>query len=149
MIGAIVYPIGFLIYGWSAYYGTHWIAPNIGIFLVSVGLITVSQGIKLYILNAYGTFASSAQGATNLTRAIGMGVFPLFANYMFDSLGYGWTGTLLAFVSIVLGIPGPIILWYYGERLRRAAGGLEMKTAAEEKEEDEKMQSRRASRVSR
>ena len=125
IIGCVVYPIGFLLFGWSAQYKLFWIVPNIGIFFVSVGIIIISQGIKLYTLSAYGDFAASAQGAVNFTRAIGSGTFPLFAPYMLQKLGYGWTGTVLGGVAIVIGIPGPIILWYYGPRLRKKAEGLQ------------------------
>ena len=46
---------------------------------------------------------------------------------MYDKLGYGWGNSLLAFVAILLGVPGPLLLWKYGEILRAkspfAAGG--------------------------
>jgi hypothetical protein len=42
----------------------------------------------------------------------------MFGTQMFDVLGFGMGNTLLAVVAIVLGIPFPIYLWFYGERLR-------------------------------
>ena len=45
--------------------------------------------------------------------------FPLFGSQMYDSLGLGGGNSLLAGLAIVLGIPFPIFLWFYGERIRR------------------------------
>ncbi|KAF5565128.1 hypothetical protein FNAPI_1810 [Fusarium napiforme] len=44
--------------------------------------------------------------------------FPLFAADMYDALGYGWVGTLLAGLAVVLAWPAPVLLWFYGEKLR-------------------------------
>ena len=44
--------------------------------------------------------------------------FPLFGSQMYDSLGLGGGNSLLAGLAIVLGIPFPIFLWFYGERMR-------------------------------
>lgn len=131
MVGATLYPIGFLLYGWSAQAKVFWLVPNIGIFFVAAGIIILSQGIKLYNISTYGTYAASAQGAVNLTRSIGSGTFPLFAPFMLQKLGYGWTGTALAGISVAFGIPGPIILWFYGPRLRKKAQGLQKQSEDE------------------
>jgi hypothetical protein len=37
---------------------------------------------------------------------------------MFDALGLGVGNSLLAAFAIVMGVPFPIFLWFYGERLR-------------------------------
>lgn len=48
---------------------------------------------------------------------------------MYDQLGFGWGNSLLGFIAIVVGIPAPIMLWFYGPKLRErspyAAGGAE------------------------
>lgn len=38
---------------------------------------------------------------------------------MFRRLGFGGGNSLLAGLSIVLGIPFPVFLWIYGERIRK------------------------------
>ncbi|KAI7109880.1 hypothetical protein KC324_g20168, partial [Hortaea werneckii] len=52
---------------------------------------------------------------------------PLFAPYMYRALGYGWGNSVLGFLGIAVGFPAPLILWWYGESLRKkskfAAGG--------------------------
>jgi hypothetical protein len=36
---------------------------------------------------------------------------------MYGAMGYGWGNTAMAFASLILAVPGPIALWYYGTRL--------------------------------
>jgi hypothetical protein len=43
---------------------------------------------------------------------------PLAGAQMFDALGLGMGNTLLAVLAIVMGVPFPIWIWFYGERLR-------------------------------
>jgi len=45
-------------------------------------------------------------------------VFPLFGNQMFRALGIGMGNTLLAGIAVIMGIPFPILIYVYGERLR-------------------------------
>jgi hypothetical protein len=45
-------------------------------------------------------------------------VFPLFGPQMFNALGLGMGNTLLAALAIVMGVPFPILIWFYGEKLR-------------------------------
>lgn len=42
---------------------------------------------------------------------------PLFANYMFNGMGYQYAGLLLSLVAC-LAIPLPYILFIYGEKIR-------------------------------
>ena len=37
---------------------------------------------------------------------------------MFDALGLGVGNTLFAGIAVAMGVPFPIFLWFYGERLR-------------------------------
>jgi hypothetical protein len=38
---------------------------------------------------------------------------------MYDALHYGWGNSLLGFIAIGLGWPAPVLLWKYGEKLRK------------------------------
>ena len=117
--GAFLVPIGLFLYGWSAQYQTHWIVPNIGAALFSAGIIIGFQCIQTYIVDAYTMYAASAISATACLRSLAGFGFPLFAPYMYQKLDYGWGNSLLAFIAIGLGWPAPILLWIYGERLRK------------------------------
>ena len=45
--------------------------------------------------------------------------FPLFGQQMYDHLGIGAGNSMLAALSIVLGIPFPIWIYYRGEKMRQ------------------------------
>jgi MFS family permease len=125
--GAVLLPVGLIIYGWTAEYKTHWIFPNIGAFLFSVGTIIGYQCLQGFLVDSYSRFAASAVGAATFFRSLAGFGFPLFAPSLYDRLGYGWGNTLLALLAVVIGWPGPYLLWTYGETLRKkspfAAGG--------------------------
>jgi len=125
--GALLVPIGLFWYGWTAQAHTHWILPNIGAAIFSGGTIIGFQCIQTYIVDSYTRYAASAIGAATVLRSLAGFGFPLFAPYMYQALHYGWGNSLLAFIAIALGWPAPILLWLYGEKLRKkstfAAGG--------------------------
>lgn len=117
--GAVMVPIGLLLYGWAAQYRLHWVVPNIGAAIFAAGNQLVFQNCQTYIVDAYTRFAASAIAATTLFRSLGGFAFPLFADAMYAALGYGWGNSVLAFAGIAVGIPAPFILWWYGEALRK------------------------------
>lgn len=116
--GALLVPTGLLIYSWTAEEHTHWIGPNIGACIYASGVIVGFQCIQGYLVDTYAQFAASAVGAATVTRSLAGFGFPLFAEKMYDQLGYGWGGTLLAGLAIVLGWPAPLVLWKYGAKMR-------------------------------
>lgn len=117
--GAVMVPIGLLIYGWSAQYKTFWLVPNIGTMIFAAGNQLVFQNCQTYIVDSYTRFAASAIAATTVFRSLGGFAFPLFAPAMYQALGYGWGNTVLAFAGIVIGFPAPCLLWWYGESMRK------------------------------
>ncbi|KAK8052047.1 MFS multidrug transporter-like protein [Apiospora rasikravindrae] len=125
--GAVLIPVGLFIYGWTAEYKTHWIGPNVGACLFSIGTIIGFQCVQGFLVDTYTRYAASAVGAATVMRSLAGFGFPLFASSLYDRLGYGWGNSLLAFLGIVIGWPSPVLLWYYGETLRKrspfAAGG--------------------------
>jgi len=117
--GAVMVPIGLLIYGWSAQAHTHWIVPNIGTAIFAAGNQLVFQNCQTYIVDSYTRFAASAIAATTVFRSLGGFAFPLFASAMYNGLGYGIGNTVLACCGIIVGLPVPCLLWWYGETLRK------------------------------
>ncbi|ODQ79522.1 hypothetical protein BABINDRAFT_161913 [Babjeviella inositovora NRRL Y-12698] len=114
----ILIPVGLFWYGWSAEKHLHWIMPSIGTAIFGFGLVAVFQTIQNYLIDMSPLFAASSIGAASLFRScFGFG-FPLFANQMYAKLGYGWGNTLCGFLALGLGIPFPVFVIMYGERLR-------------------------------
>ena len=124
---SLLVPIGLFLYGWSAQYDVQWIVPNIGIAIYGAGVIIGFQCIQTYIVDSYTQFAASALAGITVTRSLAGFGFPLFAPYMYAALGYGWGNSVLGFIAVAVGLPAPILLWYYGFKLRArstyASGG--------------------------
>ena len=112
-------PIGLLIYGWSANSLVFWIVPDIGLFLFGMGTIAAFQCVTTYLVDTYMRFAASAVAAVTILRSLAGFGFPLFAPAMYTALGNGWGNTVLALAAVGIGLPVPILLWLFGEKLRK------------------------------
>ncbi|KAI1329581.1 major facilitator superfamily domain-containing protein [Xylariaceae sp. FL0255] len=117
--GAILVPVGLVIYGWTAEYKLNWIGPDIGALLFSMGAIMSFQCLQGFLVDAYTRYAASAVAAATVLRSLAGFGFPLFAPALYNRLGQGWGNTLLAFIGVVIGWPGPYLLWRYGPALRK------------------------------
>ncbi|KAK1249585.1 hypothetical protein MKX08_009588 [Trichoderma sp. CBMAI-0020] len=117
-IGSIMVSIGLFWYGWSVQARLHWIMPNIGVAICSAGTMGCLQGMQTYIVDSYPTYTASAMAACAFLRSLAGFGFPLFAPYLYSDLGYGWGTSVLAFISIGVGIPAPFLFWIYGDKLR-------------------------------
>ena len=117
-LGSAMTPIGLFIYGWTAQTHQPWIAPDIGACVFGMGTITCFLCIQTYLIDTYARFAASALASIAFLRSLAGFGFPLYAPYMFNALKYGWGVSVLAFVALGIGIPAPIIIWYFGSRLR-------------------------------
>jgi len=116
--GAIIIPIGLFWYGWTAQEHTFWLLPDIGIAIFGCGIIIGTQAMQAYVMDAFRKHVASVSAASQLLRSIAGFAFPLFAPQMYQTLGYGWGNSLLAFLFIAIGVPAPLILWRYGAKLR-------------------------------
>jgi multidrug resistance protein len=110
---------GVFIYGWTAEYAVHWIAPNIGAAIFAMGTLASFQSATAYCVDAYATHAASALAAVSVLRSLAGFGFPLFAPAMYGALGYGWGNSILGFAGMAIGIPTPFLLYIYGEKLRK------------------------------
>ncbi|EJD47667.1 MFS general substrate transporter [Auricularia subglabra TFB-10046 SS5] len=117
IIGSIVVPIGLFWYGWSAHYAIHWIMPVIGTGIFGCGVMLTFIPIQLYLVDTFA-FAASAIAASSLLRSLFGFAFPLFASQMFEKLNTGPGNSLLGGLAIVLGVPFPLYLYLYGEKVR-------------------------------
>ncbi|KAJ4316830.1 hypothetical protein N0V94_005243 [Neodidymelliopsis sp. IMI 364377] len=119
LIAGILCPIGLFIYGWTAQAGVHWIAPNFGCVIVAIGMIIGFQCSQAYTTDAYeANYAASAAAVGAFMRTMCGFSFPLFAVQMYETLGLGWGNSLLAFLTLGLALISPVLLWFYGPKLR-------------------------------
>ncbi|KAK9471052.1 major facilitator superfamily domain-containing protein [Dipodascopsis tothii] len=116
-IGCFLLPIGLFIFGWTSSSKFPWIAPCIGLALLSCGFFTIFQGCLNYLVDAFLKYSASAIAATTFTRSVLAAAFPLFGRIMFHNLTVAWGASLLGFVAIAM-IPIPFIYYRYGEYLR-------------------------------
>ena len=120
LIAGVVCPIGLFVYGWSAQIEVHFIVPNLGAVILAIGLIIGFQCSQAYTTDAYeARYAASAASVGAFMRTMCGFSFPLFAPQMYETLGLGWGNSLLAFLTMTLGIVMPIGLWFYGATLRK------------------------------
>ncbi|ETS77638.1 hypothetical protein PFICI_09700 [Pestalotiopsis fici W106-1] len=115
---AVLVPGGLLWFGWSAVARAHWIMPNLGMALASIGLVMSFMCMQAYMMDAYPVYAASAQGALTVARALSAFAMPVMAPAMIEKWGYGWSSTILAGVAAVLGALAPALLHWKGAALR-------------------------------
>ncbi|POR33807.1 Putative transporter [Tolypocladium paradoxum] len=138
-VGALLLPAGFFIYGWTAEYSVHWIAPIIGTAIIGVGNLIVfmvlapfampsldqtcadreaTQALQLYLVDSFTIYAASALAANAVVRSVAGAVLPLAGIPMYDKLGLGWGNSLLGLIAIIM-LPAPWLFLKYGEYLRK------------------------------
>lgn len=116
--GMIIMPAGLLWYGWSAKRRLHWVMVDAGVIIFTLGSYVVSQATSAYQIGEFGKYAASAGAASRSVSFILAFIFPIFAPAMYESLGYGWGNSTLAFIAIGLGLPICVVLWFWGTRIR-------------------------------
>ncbi|XXG95006.1 hypothetical protein Hte_001266 [Hypoxylon texense] len=116
--GVIFIPAGLFWYGWSAQYRITWVMVDLGAIIFTCGSSILAQSMLAYTLDLFGDVGASANAATRLLSNVLGFVFPIFAPQLYARLDYGWGNSLLAFIFVLLGVPVPLYLWIWGERLR-------------------------------
>lgn len=139
--GAILLPAGLFIYGWTADYEVHWIAPILGTALVGLAQLLIfmvwcppsprvelidvppdltnnTQPLQMYLVDTFSLYSASALASNSLVRSVLGATIPMAAFPMFDKLGLGWGNSLLGFISCTM-IPVPWLVIKYGEYLRK------------------------------
>ncbi|KAF2642488.1 MFS general substrate transporter [Massarina eburnea CBS 473.64] len=116
--GALTFPVGLFIYGWTAQKHIHWIVPQIGTAVTGFGSILIFTSIQTYLVDAFEQYAASAIGANAVLRGLAGALIPLGGLNMYRALGWGWGNTLLAFVTLAIA-PVPLILGIYGASIRK------------------------------
>ncbi|EEU37540.1 uncharacterized protein NECHADRAFT_97619 [Fusarium vanettenii 77-13-4] len=112
---------GMFIYGWTTEERVHWIVPMLAVAVLCFGLMGATaslMSLQNYQIDSYPAYASSGSAAITLFRSLVGGLLPLSGLRIYDSLGLGWGNTVLGLIAVSL-IPVPVLLYFYGERLRK------------------------------
>jgi MFS family permease len=108
---------GLLVYGFTSRPAISLYLPTFGVFLIGIGVVVVMQAIMMYVTDSYGSYAASASAAVCFGENVFAAFLPLGSQGMYARLGFGWASGLLGFVALLLGL-GPVVLVFYGERVR-------------------------------
>ncbi|KUI72374.1 putative transporter mfs2 [Cytospora mali] len=138
-IGAILTPIGQLVFSWTCLPTTiHWAIPiAFGIPFGCGNTLCFIYGSN-YLAGAYGYFAASALAGNAVMRSIFGATLPLAGSTMYAALTPQWAGTLLGLMEVVL-VPIPIIFYRYGAKIRARSPIIKQM-----REEQAKMDKKRA-----
>jgi multidrug resistance protein len=112
--GLLMWPLGLVLYGWTAQYRVHWSVVDLGVALTCFGMQLGGMPISAYVIEAYGEHTSSAIAATQFPRSLAAFLFPLFAPKMYQTLGY----TVIALVGTPICALVALSLWRFGKGLR-------------------------------
>ncbi|KAF1958540.1 benomyl/methotrexate resistance protein [Byssothecium circinans] len=110
-------PAGLFIYAWSARPSTHWIAPTIGLGMITMGIYFVAQAIFMYIPNIYPRYAASIFAANGLARSLFAVAAVLVGRPMFEGIGVDGGVSLLGGLTVLCCV-GILALWKWGKLLR-------------------------------
>ncbi|KAJ5727082.1 MFS transporter [Penicillium malachiteum] len=106
-------PVGFIWYGWSAKFHTHWILPILGTGLIGISAFLIMMPTQLYLVDSFGIEGSaSALAGNTVLRSLFTALLPLAGTDMYARLGLGWGNTLLGFIVLVF-VPVPRLFFKY------------------------------------
>jgi len=146
-IGAILTPIGQLVFSWTGLPATiHWAIPIAFGVPYALGNTLSFIYASNYLAGAYGIYAASALAGNAVCRSVIGGVLPLAGPKMYETLTPQWAGTLLGLLEVLL-IPIPFVFYRYGDRIR--ARSPLIRRLREEEAENEKKAARHAARAAR
>nr|QFR37128.1 MFS transporter [Cyberlindnera americana] len=117
-ISGITLSVGLFWYGWGSEKHMPWIFPAVGAGIFCFGVIPVFYCIQNYLIDMNPRFAASSIAAASVFRSFFGFAFPLFSPKMFDNLGTGWGCSIFGFLILATGIPFPVYVFLYGEKLR-------------------------------
>jgi MFS family permease len=119
--GALSFPLGLFVYGWSVEQHVHWIVPEIGTAITGFGSILIFISIQTYLIDAFEEYAASAVGANAVLRGTVGALLPLCGLNLYHALGWGWGNSLLGFIALAFA-PVPLIIGTHGAKIRKVKG---------------------------
>lgn len=97
-VGAVMYPLGLLMYGWTVEKGLFVVIPEIGTFFMGFGMMIVFATVTTYLIDAVPGRSSSAVAMNNLLRNTLACIGTIIGKPLIEVLGNG------VLFSIICGI---------------------------------------------
>lgn len=122
IVGAILMPVGIIIFGWTSSPDLHWMGPLIGGGIFASGAFLVFQTLFNYLSTSFWRYLDSVFAGNDLFQSLMAGAFPLFGRTLFNNLltekyPVGWGSTVLAFLSMAM-VGVPVTFYMNGPKLR-------------------------------
>ncbi|RMZ88859.1 hypothetical protein DV736_g3913, partial [Chaetothyriales sp. CBS 134916] len=111
-------PAGLFVFAWTSYSHISYWGPMMGGFLVGFGFIFLYNSANNYLVDTYQHLAASALAAKTFIRSIWGASVVLFTNQMYDTLGYQWASSLLAFIALAC-CAIPYVFYFKGKAIRK------------------------------
>ncbi|KAJ7163021.1 MFS general substrate transporter [Mycena filopes] len=120
-VGAILQPIGMLIWGFAWQYPTHWIAPVVGFAVMNFAVQIISTVLYSYAADCYKPQMPEIAQVFNFARQTFGMTLGFWAIPMGTKIGYQFMGLTLALVGLVTFCP-IVYLMYQGKNIRERMG---------------------------
>ena len=118
IVGGILIPFGFFLFGWTVQARIQWIVPILATSIIGFGFVAIMLAGSSYLVDAFGIHAASALASAAVLRNTMAALVPLAGPPLYTKLGYGWGISVFAFIAIAFA-PIPVILMRYGELFRK------------------------------
>lgn len=118
--GTILLTAGLILLGLALAHKLSWVVADVGSVIFAAGNVMSYQALQTLMIDSYPQYAVAMLAAATLLRSIFTFAFPLLAPALFRTLGLGWGYTLVGLVMLCVGAIGILIIWTFGQRLRRA-----------------------------
>ncbi|KAG2198262.1 hypothetical protein INT47_004346 [Mucor saturninus] len=110
--------VGPIMYGWFLHAGLHWIGPLIANVISCIGIMFTVTITSAYLVDANPSKAASTVAVANFTRSVCGMIFSLTAVQIRQSLGDGWSYTLMALMCLIFHLTLIPIVQKFGQEWR-------------------------------
>ncbi|THY65761.1 MFS general substrate transporter [Aureobasidium pullulans] len=121
-LGAFMFPLSLIWYGWSARYHTFWLVPMIANFFFGIGSMLIFAVVTTMLTEFMPKKASHGIALNNFVRNIFSCVGSLVASPLIDWCGDGWLFTVIGIWCLISGI---LVIW----SMRRFGEGWRVRAA--------------------
>ena len=118
LVGSILLPVGLFWFAWTNGPEIHWIVSMLACIPFGAGMVMLFLSCLNYLIDSYTVYAASVLAANSILRSLFGAAFPLFTNYMYQSLGIHWASSVPAFLAVAC-IPFPFLFYRYGAAVRK------------------------------